>query len=129
MQLYRGLVQKGGFGIHRVKLRRPPLREFLYTLSKSLFELPILCHPELIKKTLIACFEIHRKERGKVQGDNCSSPWLKFIPAQALRGGGLCGFPTGKHHPDLFPGVESEATIISCHSKLKTQARPSKERA
>lgn len=37
-------------------------------------------------------------------------------------------FQSGKHHPDLFSGVESEATIISCHSKLKTQAHPAQER-
>lgn len=39
----------------------------------------------------------------------------------------LCGTPAGKHHPDLFSEVETQATIISCHSKLKAQAHPSRE--
>lgn len=51
----------------------------------------------------------------------------KSVLAQAREGACLCGFPAGKHHPGLFSEVETQAAIISCHSKLKAQAHPSRE--
>lgn len=53
----------------RVKFHGAPLQELLHALSKNLFELFSLYHPGLVKKTVIACFEVHKKRKGKVHGD------------------------------------------------------------
>ena len=65
---------------------------------------------------------IQKRKGGEGHWDQPFQPWLS-LPWHGPQGWAcLCGVPAGKHHPGLFSEVKTQATIISCHSKLKAQA-------